>query len=273
MKCPRCGFFTPAPKSQCSKCGFRLLRNNKSEEQEDPQPSTVPEWRKEVSEKARAYGERKKRLNTPPRPLKEAPAETPARAEAELPVTADDLGISIDPHRPDQEPLVILQNPEPDSSVDPPPRFIPQEWLDDSEDQSQTTEKPLLLGRRAAAFLVDHVVLIVLNVLLFYVCSLMIHYEPLTLIQTAWLPLGGLFLSFHFIYYAYFYKTSRQTPGQLFFGLELRDPGSSNISFWKIVVRWTSMVFLNVLNFIPLGMKDGQLLLDQLSNTEIRSMN
>lgn len=274
MKCPRCGFFTPAPNPQCSKCGFRLPRKNKSEEHDEPQPSAVPEWRREVSEKARAFGERKKLLTTPPRPLKETPEETPARTEMELPIRSNELEIPVDPHRPDQEPRVLLQNPEQDSTVDPPPRIIPQDWLglDDSEGSSETSGKSLLLGRRASAFVVDHAILITLNVLLFYVCSMMIHYEPLTLIQTAWLPLGGVFLLFHFIYYAYFYKTSRQTPGQVFFGLEIRDAGTTNVSFGKIVVRWASMVFLNVLNFIPLTMKDGQLLLDQLSGTEIRSM-
>src|SRR5262245_24163190 len=31
----------------------------------------TPEWKKEVAEKVRAYGERKKRLTTPPNPIKE----------------------------------------------------------------------------------------------------------------------------------------------------------------------------------------------------------
>jgi uncharacterized RDD family membrane protein YckC len=88
----------------------------------------------------------------------------------------------------------------------------------------------------------------------------------------SWPALLGVFLLAHCLYYVYFYSTSRQTPGQVFVALELRDPLSSRISLQRILVRWLSMVILNVLNFIPLISKKNYLLLDQFSGTEIRSL-
>src|SRR5688572_15990698 len=38
---------------------------------ETPINTQLPEWKKEVAEKVKAYGERKKRLTTPPHPLKQ----------------------------------------------------------------------------------------------------------------------------------------------------------------------------------------------------------
>jgi uncharacterized RDD family membrane protein YckC len=236
-------------------------------------PQAVPEWRREVSEKARAYGEKKKLLTTPPRPLKENSEEM----ESPEPDTSEPLNLpelTVTPASP-RESEMILQTPEPEPSVDLAPRVLLKDWKDPIELkplESTPHGRPLFLARRTGSFLIDNTILIVLNVMLLYVCSLVIPYDPWTLVQTAWLPLVGAFLLFHLLYYSYFYKTARQTPGQVFFKLELRDPSSSYIPFGKILVRWMSMVFLNIFNFIPLAMKDGHLLLDQLSNTEIRSL-
>ncbi len=245
-------------------------------EDKDTEDSAVPDWRREVSEKARAFGEKKKLLTTPQRPLDETRQEM---AEPSDPLTTQDSPESDTPLSPssgiEPEPRMILQTPEPESSVDLAPRVRPQDWIAPEpleKHDSVQTGKQHFLGRRTASFLIDHTIIIVLSLLLLYVCGLIIGYDSWTVIRTAWVPLLGVFLLFHFMYYAYFYKTSRQTPGQVFFNLELRHASSSYIPFLKIFVRWMAMIFLNVFNFIPLAMKDGHLLLDQLSQTEIRSL-
>jgi uncharacterized RDD family membrane protein YckC len=273
MKCPRCGFFTPAPKTQCSKCGYHLPVSKQAEETKDQDHSPVPEWRREVSEKARAYGEKRKLLTTPPQPLKENEEDADESAAPNSVEIQQNPGL-VPPREP-EEPRMILQTPEPDSSVDLAPKVLARDWIDSNisaKDDTSQAGKAHLIWRRAASFIVDNTILIVLSTLLVYCCGWIIHSDFQTLIQTAWLPLLGGFLLFHFLYYAYFYKTSRQTPGQVFFSLELRDPASSDIPLWKIIARWMAMVFLNVFNFIPMMMKDGQLLLDQVSRTEIRSL-
>ena len=130
----------------------------------------------------------------------------------------------------------------------------------------------LLLGSRAAALAIDNTILVVLHAGLLYLCAEIISYNLRDLFVEAWLPLTGIFLLFHCLYYAYFYKTSRQTPGQVFFGIELRDPGAGAVPLGKVIGRWFALVFLNVFNLAPLLMGRPFLLLDRLSGTEIRSL-
>lgn len=132
------------------------------------------------------------------------------------------------------------------------------------------TPPPLLL-RRGGSLLVDSTLLVVLHGCLVYLVSRIISYRFDELVRSAWTPLVLVFLLFHFVYYAYFYRTSRQTPGQVFFKIELRDPFSSRISFGKITIRWLCLIVLGVLNLIPM-MVHKPLLLDQLSHTEVRSL-
>lgn len=143
--------------------------------------------------------------------------------------------------------------------------------LDDEPVAGMDTSS-LLLSRRAAALAVDSTILIALHAVLLYLCAEIISYNFRDLFVEAWLPLTGIFLLFHCLYYAYFYKTSRQTPGQVFFGIELRDPGAGAVPFGRVLGRWFALVFLNVFNLAPLLMGRPFLLLDRLSSTEIRTL-
>lgn len=130
---------------------------------------------------------------------------------------------------------------------------------------------PRLLFRRACSLLLDSTFLVVLHAALIYLVSQIISHPFEELARGASIPLLSIFLLFHYVYYAYFYKTSRQTPGQVFFAIELRDPLSSRISLAKITIRWLSLVLLNIVNLVPVVLGKA-LLLDQLSRTEIRSL-
>src|SRR5262249_30959670 len=80
-------------------------------------------------------------------------------------------------------------------------------------------------GRRTAAFLIDTIVLAGSYVALGYAYSALMQDDVRVLLRSAWPAICELFLLVHFLYYLYFYSTSRQTPGQVFFSIELRDSG------------------------------------------------
>lgn len=138
--------------------------------------------------------------------------------------------------------------------------------------EPSTPAAPLYLGRRAVALAIDSTILVALHAGLLYLCAEIISRNFRDLFADAWLPLTGIFLLFHCLYYAYFYMTSRQTPGQVFFGIELRDPNAGTIALGKVLSRWFSLVFLNVFNLVPVLTGRRFLLLDRISGTEIRTL-
>ena len=294
MKCPQCGFVTSEWKRQCEKCGTALPKMPKlttpspsSPEPPPPQSSVpqpeVPEWRKEVTQKVKAYGERKRTLLTPPRPWKEnpeQPVELAPTLKSELPPP---------PSNPEPPPIGTLSSaplhqkvsaetfPQPSGTPIQAPRA--EIWNTDLQEleiepEAATSGGPvrLYLGRRAASLLVDHTILIILYSAVLYSFSYLIEANLQGFVRSSWPALLGVFLLVHCLYYVYFYSTSRQTPGQVFFVLEVRDPLSSHISLQKILIRWLAMVGLNFLNLFPLFDKRKPLLLDQISKTEIRSL-
>lgn len=248
-------------------------------------------WRNEVSQKVKAYGERKKILTTPPKPLKDS---TPAEPFQE-PVRKPEPEVRQPPPAPARPAVNVRPNLDPPPPpVAPPvqkPTFAetvrsgapPMPSLDIHNDDlleeepprvalPETAAAPRYIGRRAISFVIDNIILIVLHAALVYACSIIISYDFLTLVRETWIPLIGVFLLFHCIYYTYFYKTSRQTPGQVFYKLELRDPNSGAIPLRKVLVRWLCMIVLNVFNLIPALTGKGPLLLDRISGTEIRQL-
>lgn len=138
--------------------------------------------------------------------------------------------------------------------------------------EPSTPAAPLHLSRRAAALAIDNTILVALHAGLLYLCAEIISRSFRDLFADAWLPLLGIFLLFHCLYYAYFYMTSRQTPGQVFFGIELRDPTAGTISLGKVLSRWFSLVLLNIFNLVPVLTGRHFLLLDRISGTEIRTL-
>jgi uncharacterized RDD family membrane protein YckC len=282
MKCPKCGFTNNRPGTRCLKCGSpyphqQLLIESERMQESD---SAVPDWRKEVTRKAREYGERKKILTTPPRPLKEhADGPEPSdRRPPILPTVEVSAAIEPEPARISHEvfhpPLNTVAPPLP---REPLPRrrleldlseFLPPPL----ELESEATEAPsLYMGRRFAALLVDHAILIGFGFAVMFFFREVLSYDLRTKFETAWLPIIGAMLLFHFLYYFYFHKTSRQTPGLLFLSLEIRNPSGGSISSGKVFGRWACLVFLNFLNLLPLFFGKKFLLLDLLSSTEVRS--
>src|SRR5262245_12469344 len=73
MKCPKCGYLGSQFDQQCRRCGMPFVPPEPPQRKPREQGEG---WRSEVSQKVKAYGERKKILTTPPKPLKdEAPEE------------------------------------------------------------------------------------------------------------------------------------------------------------------------------------------------------
>jgi uncharacterized RDD family membrane protein YckC len=299
MKCPKCGFTPSRPATRCVRCGTSY-----PEEQQlviEPEPvlqttAAVPDWRKEVTRKAREYGERKKILTTPPRPLKEQGSEPPVQQQRTSP-RFERIAPRVEPVLPRVEPIsppaveVSPAEPQitpevltPPIKTSPPPlirepqpirrieldleEILPPE-LEFESDNAE--EHDLYLGRRFAALLSDHVIMIGLIFAVSFFLRLVFSYDVRTKFESSALLMLGAVLLFHFLYYFYFHKTSRQTPGQVFLSLEIRAPSSGSIPAGKIIGRWASMVFLNVFNLVPVFLGKNCLLLDLLSGTEVRS--
>jgi uncharacterized RDD family membrane protein YckC len=284
MKCPKCGFNNHRPGTRCVRCGnpFPELQQQLSIEPELVQQTkpSVPDWRKEVTRKAREYGERKKILTTPPRPLKENAndPEHSIRHKSIVPaVEASTATIESEPIRitPEVFPPALKSSPQP-LLRDPQPRRRLELDLEPIlppgiELESDTNgEHPLNIGRRFAALLVDHAILIGLTFAVTFFFREVLSYDLRTKFES-WFPIVAAMLLFHFLYYFYFHTTSRQTPGQVFLSLEVRNPSGGSISAGKVFGRWAALVFLNVFNLVPLFLGKNFLLLDLLSGTEVRS--
>lgn len=262
-----------------------------------PSSDSVPDWRKEVSRKVKEYGEKKRILTTPPQPLKDGESyraqpdpEPPVEPEQPAPRIASPAFSRVEPPEPDSPAVMSVPDTPPAPSAPREtetrvPRHLPplneeifagdlndEMFLDETEEGLSGSDVPLFLGRRSAALIIDSVILVALHALLLYLCAEIISYNFHDLFQEALVPLAAVFLLFHCLYYAYFYKTSRQTPGQVFFGIELRDPLAGTIALRKILIRWLCLVVLNVLNLIPLVMGHHFLVLDRASGTQIRTL-
>lgn len=240
----------------------------------DPPVNTqLPEWKKEVAEKVKAYGERKKRLTTPPQPIKET-IEAERVQEPELKTAA---------------PLHLDSVTEAKEAVfQPLEAVIPstfEVWSEDLKDfprieegveferEEATPSAAPYLMRRIVAGLIDHAILVVLLVIVLFPFSFVLGESMEWLVLYMWKATLSLFLLLHFLYQLYFLRSSRQTPGMLFVSLELRDPGDQTIPVGKIIVRWLTFMFLNVFNLLPALLGKPYLLHDHISNTEMRSFS
>lgn len=239
----------------------------------DPPVSTqLPEWKREVAEKVKAYGERKKRLTTPPEPIKE---------KIEAPPKQDKVMQTSEPVL-QESPVPVEVRPEPKEIVFQPIETVTEstfevwteglEGIDAETEQATSSGAPYLL-RRIRAGLIDHGILLILLAVVLFPFSFVLEESMQWLVVNSWKATLSLYLLLHFLYHLYFFRSSRQTPGMLFVSLELRDPGGQTIAVGKIVVRWFICVFLNVFNFIPVVLGKPYLLHDQISNTEMRSFS
>jgi uncharacterized RDD family membrane protein YckC len=302
MKCPKCGFTPSRPATRCVRCGTSYPEPQQLSIEPEPvlqaAATAVPDWRKEVTRKAREYGERKKILTTPPRPLKEQESEPAVQQQRTVP-RFERIAPRVEPVLPRVEPIVprvevsAAIEPEPQITTEvlpppiktsPPPLIREQQPIRrielDLEEvlplqvelESETSEEhPLYIGRRFAALLSDHVIMIGLVFAVWFFSRVVFGYDLKVKFESSALPIIGALLVFHFLYYFYFHKTSRQTPGQVFLSLEIRNPSTNSIPARKVIGRWASLVFLNVFNLLPVFLGKKFLLLDLLSGTEVRS--
>jgi hypothetical protein len=248
--------------------------------------SETPEWKKEIAEKVKAYGERKKRLITPQGPIKESvDVSGPPGKENSVPVHSK----PAEPIREEKPAPVPVERSVPDPKPEPPPAPEPvispalEIWTEDlhdfpavdgsiefiSEDMPSSGEP--YTGRRLIAGIIDHTILVVLLIVFMGAYSLLTGKTMEEQIATPWSVTIPAFLICHCIYYLYFFSATRQTPGMVFLSLELRSSGSALIPFGKVLARWIVMVVMNVLNFIPVLAGKKFLLMDLISATEMRS--
>jgi uncharacterized RDD family membrane protein YckC len=284
MKCPKCSFTNNRPGPRCLKCGAPFPEQQQLSIEPEPVQQTnpsVPDWRKEVTRKAREFGERKKILTTPPRPLKERAGDLEPSIQHEpiLPrVEVSTATIEPEPPRIRSEvfppplktsPHPLIREPQPKRrlELDLEPILVPEIEL-----ESDTTEEhPLYIGRRTAALFIDHAILIGLAFAVMFFFREVLSFDLQTKFESGWPPIIGAMLLFHFLYYFYFHTTSRQTPGQVFLSMEIRNPSSGSISGGQVFGRWAALVFLNVFNLVPFFLGKNFLLLDLLSGTVVRS--
>jgi uncharacterized RDD family membrane protein YckC len=238
----------------------------------DTPVTQLPEWKKEVAEKVKAYGERKKRLTTPPEPIKETIEPQPMQEQA--------------PQNPEpglrETPVFLESHPEVKEVVFQPIETVTEstfevwtedlEGMDTEEEQASRSGAPYL-SRRIAAGAIDHSLLLVMLVIVLFPFSFVLGESMEWMIVNTWKATLALYLLMHFLYHLYFFRSSRQTPGMLFVSLELRDPGGQTIAVGKIIVRWLTCILLNVFNFLPVFFGKPYLLHDHISNTEMRSFS
>lgn len=263
MKCPICGYVNGPGVTTCSRCKESLGASFQS----DPRMAdNTPDWRKEVTSKLKAYNERKKKLITPPYPLNDS------KDSANDPLTS---AVSQNEEIP-SEPAPPAESLETSNSITL-PSHQPETfdvWAEDLTEQLLSENEPswnLHLGRRSGAFFVDALLLVILLLTGIYTLSFLsggiqifdLHH-PTTLLCVA--------MAAHFVYYVSFCGTSRQTPGQLFFSLEIRSGSSLYVPFWRIVLRWLLFWLLNLLNLLPLLFGRKYLYLDVLSGTGVYSL-
>jgi uncharacterized RDD family membrane protein YckC len=286
VKCPQCGYAISEKKRRCEQCGLPVSAMLKmATPQEQPEPPApvavspeVPDWRREVSEKLKAYGERKRTLLTPPSPIKESEKHSsagrsrPILMETPEQPTATAMRPVSRPERP------AATQPANTSDVSANHLSAPhaEVWNTDFEElrrdlEQETSEQNLFLGRRALSLLIDNTIIIVLCLVLLYLFSYSFSLDIMTFALSYWPSITSVVLLAHCLYYVYFYSTSRQTPGQVFVALEVKDPNSARIDLGKILIRWSVMVGLNLLNLLPVLFNKKYLLSDKLSGTEIRS--
>jgi|GEM_PF-3453311 len=245
----------------------------------------TPEWKKEIAEKVKAYGERKKRLITPPGPVLES--IDPPLNTREVPVVPS----YSKPQEPvfqqiqEQHPETPLREPKPSPSLPTEPLHPPslEVWTDDLRGVSefeqvlvQAQEEHSVAGgpytgRRLLAGLIDHTILVILLLVFLGAFSILTGESIDAQLISPWKVTIPAFLIFHFIYYVYFFRATRQTPGMVFLSLELRDPVSSVIPVGKVLARWISMLVINVFNLLPVLIGKPFLLMDLISATEMRS--
>lgn len=256
MKCRICGNENSPGDLICSLCDAPL--NLSLPDAESSAAEHAPEWKKEVIRKVRAYSERKKKLITPPYP------ETPEPAPTEEARFSDAEPEPVQVFRPAERPRVA-QAPSQPLEI----------WAGDLNDEDLGPEEQraesLYLARRAGALFVDSLLLVTLLTCGYFLISYWFDELQVFASQNP-LPFLSFILGCHALYYVSFYGTSRQTPGQVLFSLELRAESSAYVPLSRILLRWGLFWLLHLLNLLPLLFGRKYLYLDLLSGTVIRSL-
>jgi hypothetical protein len=172
----------------------------------------TPEWKKEVAEKVKAYGERKKRLTTPPGPIKENETSEPEpkRELTPIPVFKKNAEPVIERYEPEiEEASAADPKPEVHSATQDVQHDSFEVWTEDldgieaahAEENLFTKETPVTPGpytlRRIAAGLIDHTILIVLWLAFIGGFSVVTHESIDSILKTAWSVTIPVFLLIH----------------------------------------------------------------------------
>ena len=161
-------------------------------------------------------------------------------ADSAAPV-APDLDASLDHYTPLDHQLSTQNEEREQLLADPAP-------APSREEEPQPVPYALCL-RRALAAVTDGVVLAAIEAGLVMVAGVLLNAEPALLLTRSYLPLAGMFLCLHFLYYVLFTSMTGQTPGKRLLGLRVAGRDRGVIGMGAAVARWLA-VWLAVL---PLG--------------------
>lgn len=100
---------------------------------------------------------------------------------------------------------------------------------------------------RIGAGLTDAILLLSFEALLIWIASMILKTTPLNVFFQSMLPLGGLFLVLHFIYYMLFMSITGQTPGKSLFQLKVVNKHGNSMGFGRALLRW----ILQIISLAP----------------------
>lgn len=141
---------------------------------------------------------------------------------------ASDLDASLDHYTPlDHQPSTQTEEREQLLAAPAPSR----------DEEPQPVPYALCL-RRTLAAVTDVVVLAAIEAGLVMVAGVLLNTEPALLLTQSYLPLAGMFLCLHFLYYVLFTSMTGQTPGKRLLGLRVATKDRGVIGMGAAVARW-----------------------------------
>ena len=131
---------------------------------------------------------------------------------------------------------------------------------------------------RIGAGIFDLIFLASIEALFIWIASMIVKTTPLSLFFGSLLPLGGMFLVLHFIYYILFTSITGQTLGKRLFQLKVVNKYGHYMGFGRGLARWILQVIClapAALGFlIMFAMPEGSTLYDKILGTKlVRSEN
>jgi uncharacterized RDD family membrane protein YckC len=140
-----------------------------------------------------------------------------------------------------------------DSAVD---SYIPLAVPDELADDEPKAERKLVIDKRQnqtslirlAAGGIDLAIVLTSVLLITWIASMIMQTSVLNVITKAWLPLAGMLVLIHFIYYVLFTSVTGQTLGKRWLNLTLIGKKPGSIGLGMGIVRWL-LVMVSILPF------------------------